>query len=247
MSNRQPSDRFGEVRQGEEDRTLVVFRRPLDHTAAKVWAAITAPAQRAVWAPGVRFEPAADARFDIWFGDECEGPSHVSGRVDPYVPQTSLGLGSMCFELSPAGRGSVLVFSDILWFDDKRTKVEFANAVLAGWHRFLDTLEMWLDEGVSALALKEPNYAKIDVPGRDALNSLPAFESGRGRTVQIGYVNPNGQKCHGHRRRSGNLPGQKAYKLECLNCGCFYGANGCDVHLRKCPDCGGGADGIWYQ
>lgn len=171
MSRRQPSNRFGEVCLGDDDRTQVVFRRPLDHPAEKVWAAITAPAQRAVWVPGIRFEPAADARFDIWFGDECEGPSHVSGRVDPYVPQTSLGLGSVRFELSPAGRGSVLVFSDILWFDDKRTKVEFANAVLAGWHRFLDTLEIWLDEGVSALDLEEPDYATVDVPGRDALDA----------------------------------------------------------------------------
>ena len=168
MSRRQPSARYGEVR-SDGDRTLVVYRRPLNHPAANVWAAITEPAQRAVWVPGLRFEPAADAPFDIWFGDECEGPSHVSGRVDPFVPPVRLGLGSMRFELAAAADGCVLTFSDVLWFDDKYTKVEFANAVLAGWHRFLDTLEIWLDEGVSALDLKEPDYAKVDVPGREAL------------------------------------------------------------------------------
>ena len=170
MSGRQPSNRFGKVRTDGE-RTLVVFRRPLGHPVAKVWAAVTEPAQRAVWVPGIRFEPVADARFDIWFGDECEGPSHVSGRVDPYVPPKRLGLGAMRFELAAEDGGCLLTFSDVLWFDDKRTKVEFANAVLSGWHRFLDTLEIWLDEGVSALDLKEPDYLKIDVPGRDALSS----------------------------------------------------------------------------
>ena len=168
MSDRQPLNRFGDVRT-DGDRPLAVYRRPLSHSVAKVWAAITEPAQRAVWVPGIRFEPASDAPFDIWFGDECEGPSHVSGRVDPFAPPTRLGLGSMRFELAPVDDGCVLTFSDVLWFDDKRTKVEFANAVLAGWHRFLDTLEIWLDEGVSALDLKEPDYARIDVPGRDAL------------------------------------------------------------------------------
>ena len=63
----------------------------------------------------------------------------------------------------------MLEFSDVLWFDGKRSNVDFANAVLAGWHRFLDTLEIWLDEGVAALDLKEPDYAAVDVRGRDAL------------------------------------------------------------------------------
>ena len=52
------------------------------------------------------------------------------------------------------------------WFDDKRTKTAFANAVLGGWHQFLDRWEIWLDEGRADLRLKEPDYAGIDVPGR---------------------------------------------------------------------------------
>jgi len=66
----------------------------------------------------------------------------------------------------------VVHFSDVLWFDNKRTKVEFANAVLAGWHRFLDTLEIWLNEGRPALDLPEPDYAKVVVEGRDSLGGL---------------------------------------------------------------------------
>ena len=112
-----------------------------------LWRAITEPAERAVWAPGLRFDPAPEARFDIWFGDECEGPSHVSGQLSNYRPPHSVALGSISVELASAPGGSVVHFSDVLWFDGKRTSIDFANAVLAGWHRFLDTLEIWLDDG----------------------------------------------------------------------------------------------------
>ena len=61
------------------------------------------------------------------------------------------------------------------------------------------------------------------------------FRSGGGKTVQIGYVNNNRQKCLGHRGRPGNKNGQKAYKMHCLVCEHVYGANGCDVFERQCP------------
>lgn len=168
---RRPSDGFGAIRSGEDGHTRVVFRRALSHPVDKVWAAIAEPAERAVWVPGIRFEPKTGARFDIWFGDACEGPSHASGRLDPFERPARLGLGSMRFKLDAAPDGCVLEFSDVLWFDGKRSNVDFANAVLAGWHRFLDTLEIWLDEGVAALELDEPDYAAVDVRGRDALGS----------------------------------------------------------------------------
>ena len=69
------------------------------------------------------------------------------------------------------------------------------------------------------------------------------LRSGKGKTNQICYVNRNRQKCLGHRgRKSCNHCGQTVYKLECLCCGHVYGANGCDVHLRRCPnpECQGG-------
>lgn len=169
-SERRPTDGFGTVRADEDGHTRVIFRRPLSHQVDKVWRAIAAPDERAVWVPGIRFEPESDARFDIWFGDACEGPSHASGRLDPFEPPTRLGLGSMLFRLKTVPDGCLLEFTDVLWFDGKRPNVDFANAVLAGWHRFLDTLAIWLDDGVAALDLKEPDYSVVDVPGRDALS-----------------------------------------------------------------------------
>ncbi|MDE0421384.1 MAG: hypothetical protein OXK76_10945 [Gammaproteobacteria bacterium] len=168
-SPRAPSANFGEVRRHGERQLAVVFRRRLGHAPARVWSAIAEPVERAVWVPGIRFEPAVDVRFDIWFGDACDGPAHVSGRIEVFEPPTRLQLGSMQFALAPDDGGCLLEFTDLLWFDGTRSRVDFANAVLAGWHRFLDTLEIFLDEGVAALDLPEPDYAAIDVPGRDSL------------------------------------------------------------------------------
>ncbi|NTU72802.1 hypothetical protein HGB07_01345, partial [Candidatus Roizmanbacteria bacterium] len=73
------------------------------------------------------------------------------------------------------------------------------------------------------------------------------FKSGNTPTTQIGYVNKNKQEVLGTRGKSGNLPGQKSYKVRCLSensegkvCRNIYGANGCDLHIRKCTKCQGG-------
>ena len=160
----------------------VFFERHLVHSVEKVWAAIAEPEQRAAWVPGIQFEPTLGARFDIWFGDECDGPSHASGTIGACEPLRLLQVGSIRLELTPGGPSGpsrsgrsgrsgkercLLRFSDVLWYDEKRTKRQFANAVLAGWHQFLDRLELWLDDGQVALRLPEPDYSTIDVPGRE--------------------------------------------------------------------------------
>jgi hypothetical protein len=64
------------------------------------------------------------------------------------------------------------------------------------------------------------------------------------RTTEIGYVNRNGQTVI----RATGLPGtdhlQRVYVLRCGKCGDEYGANGSDIHGRKCPSCGGGQPGL---
>jgi hypothetical protein len=73
-----------------------------------------------------------------------------------------------------------------------------------------------------------------------------SFKSGSTPTTQIGFINRRNQKCLGHRDIPGNDHLQKAYKLECLNCGQKYGANGSDIFQRRCPGCQQGAPGIAY-
>ena len=73
-----------------------------------------------------------------------------------------------------------------------------------------------------------------------------AWKSGDGPSTEIGYLNMNGQQCCGHRGVAGTDHLQKAYKVECTCCGFVYGANGSDLHERKCPECQGGAPGIRF-
>lgn len=72
------------------------------------------------------------------------------------------------------------------------------------------------------------------------------FKSGNTTTTTIGYVNRNGQMNRGHRGKAGNAHFQLAYKMYCKHCRAEYGANGADIHLRKCPVCQGGAAGIEF-
>jgi hypothetical protein len=73
------------------------------------------------------------------------------------------------------------------------------------------------------------------------LGILPAMGKG---TTEPGYRNRNGQVVV----RGTDLPGtdhfQYVYVLRCGGCGHEYGANGSDIHLRKCPNCQGGAPGL---
>lgn len=72
------------------------------------------------------------------------------------------------------------------------------------------------------------------------------FRSGKGESAQIGAVNRNAQQVLGHQGLKGTDHGQRAYGVHCQQCGHEYGANGSDLHERKCPACQEGAPGIPY-
>ena len=80
----------------------------------------------------------------------------------------------------------------------------------------------------------------------DQVTTSSEFRDGGGRTVKIGYVNVKGQECQGHRGQAGTDHNQLAYRMECRHCSHIYGANGSDVHRRKCPECQGGAASIAF-
>jgi hypothetical protein len=65
-------------------------------------------------------------------------------------------------------------------------------------------------------------------------------------TTDVGYENGNRQTVLRQTSLSGNLPGQRVYVLKCRNCGHQYGANGCDIHLRRCPHCDVGQPGLAF-
>jgi hypothetical protein len=65
-------------------------------------------------------------------------------------------------------------------------------------------------------------------------------------TTKTGYVNRNGQLVIRDTGLPGTDRGQRVYQMACGKCGHVYGANGTDIHERRCPQCGGGAEGLKY-
>jgi hypothetical protein len=66
-------------------------------------------------------------------------------------------------------------------------------------------------------------------------------------TTKTGYVNKQRQVVIRNTGRHGTDHLQYIYTLGCSDCGCIYGANGSDIHERKCPKCQGGAAGLKQQ
>jgi hypothetical protein len=104
------------------------------------------------------------------------------------------------------------------------------------------------DAQVEAKRLNGVNAAagsRYVVVGSRLIRALP---SEPGATTRKGFLNPNGQVVV----RATGLPGtdhlQRIYVLLCTQPGCGheYGANGSDIHERRCPECQGGASGLRY-
>ena len=159
------SERLGNVGRDDDGNTFVRFERRLPFPVASVWRAITDPARLASWFPGFAFEPERGGRYTIHFGGDCEGPADVEGPVVAYDPPNALQCGTIRWELEAADAGCRLTFSDVLQFQDGRSATEIADAVLGGWHRYLDLLEQSLS-GAPDLDTPEPDYSRLDVPGR---------------------------------------------------------------------------------
>ena len=160
-------ERLGTVGRDDDGNTFVRFERRLAFAVDDVWRAVTDPARLASWFPGFAFEPERGGRYTIHFGGDCEGPADVEGTVVDYDAPHVLQCGTIRWELGAAGPGCRLTFSDVLQFQDGRSQAEIANAVLGGWHRYLDLLEQSLS-GAPDLDTPEPDYAQLDVPGRPA-------------------------------------------------------------------------------
>jgi hypothetical protein len=64
------------------------------------------------------------------------------------------------------------------------------------------------------------------------------------RTTVPGFVNQNRQKVVARTGfPSASFAGQIIYKVVCGDCRAEYGANGCDLHARRCPMCQEGVAG----
>jgi hypothetical protein len=63
-------------------------------------------------------------------------------------------------------------------------------------------------------------------------------------TTQTGFINSNGQITIRNTGTPGTDHNQFVYQIACSRCGHVYGANGSDIHERKCPACQEGRPGL---
>ena len=162
-----PSDQLGSVGQLPDGRFFVLFERQTRHPIDKVWQAITDPTRLQAWFPELRLQAEPGGQFSIWFGDGCDGPADVSGTVTEFDPPHVLQYGDMRFELVSTPTGCLIKFSDILHFDRGRTPGEVTDSVLAGWHKFMDGLQAYLNGSPIDRSRPEPDYRNLRPSGRE--------------------------------------------------------------------------------
>jgi hypothetical protein len=117
------------------------------------------------------------------------------------------------------------------------------------WNIPIDSLkdekeyEFWLDRLQSVCDAAGVLPTVFDAA---AFHAGKTMGTGKSPTTRIGYVNKNGQVVIRNTGLSGTDHGQAVYQLGCSHCGAVYGANGTDIHERKCPKCQDGRQGLEY-
>jgi predicted RNase H-like nuclease len=105
-------------------------------------------------------------------------------------------------------------------------------------------------EAVAPAVVTAPSYeARPAKPASRDADHDPVLRMVRrpGATVQIGYINRNGQTVVSATGLHGTDHGQSIYVLRCGHCHHEYGSNGSDNFQRKCPNCQHGAAGLPYK
>jgi hypothetical protein len=99
------------------------------------------------------------------------------------------------------------------------------------------------DGRVTVAALENP---VTPPPIAAMLSAARPHRAGGARTTEPGYENRNSQTTIRSTGLVGTDHGQYIYVLRCGSCSHEYGANGSDIHIRRCPLCQGGRPGLPY-
>jgi uncharacterized protein YndB with AHSA1/START domain len=140
----------------DDNRAMLRFERRLAAPVARVWRAVTDPAELAHWFP-TQVEGEIEAGGALRFHFEnmpLDAPDSMEGRVTDFEPPRVFafywGEDHLRFELAPEGDAACrLRFTVAL---DAREK---AARDAAGWHQCLDGLERRLGGAASAQAMPD--------------------------------------------------------------------------------------------
>lgn len=171
MKQRRHSD-DGWLEEDSDKRIKVLFQRELPVSPGVLWQALTDGKALSVWFPEISLQPHKSGEFRIWFNRDHSGTPDVVGVVSEFDPPNCLVLGSMRFLIHPVADGCELTFSDILYFVGERSNEEIAEAVLGGWHAYMDRLIGFVSLG-TLIESSEPQYKDQIVKGRELLAGAP--------------------------------------------------------------------------
>jgi uncharacterized protein YndB with AHSA1/START domain len=122
-----------------DGRPAVRCERRLDHSAERVWRAITDPEELRRWSPAVprwRLEPGEE-----FTSEDVEGTGRIVEVDPPRLLAYEWGDDSFRFELEPDGDGCRLVFTHV--FDDRARGAQTA----AGWELYFTRFDVHLAGG----------------------------------------------------------------------------------------------------
>lgn len=97
----------------------------------------------------------------------------------------------------------------------------------------------------------EKSYGKVFEVGKDGLVTIWDYvetqiynfkESFTMKSTDLNYLNKNNQRNIGKTNEKGTDHCSVLYMMRCEDCKHEYFANSTDIHLKKCPNCQGGAD-----
>lgn len=140
----------GTVRRLAGGRVEIRFERRFAHGPAKLWRALTDPAELRGWRFPAVVELDLTPGATVWFHPTPEQlerfgvpPDPVAGRVvaadPPRLLEYTWGTETLRWELTPDGDGCLLVFRNTI--DDAGA----GPAVAGGWHAGLELLDAVLD------------------------------------------------------------------------------------------------------
>ncbi len=168
----------------------------------------------------------------IWPFDGWAAPERVSVLAEVYP---RLWSGDYPNDARTADQQDA--FAVASWLRDAGADGRLAAALSPGLGD--DMKRLARHEGWILGILRDERLPKSAAPESSALKD----RSNRGTTIP-GYINRNGQVVIGPTGLPGTDHNQKVYHLRCSGCGLNYGANGSDIHQRRCPACGKGKPGL---
>jgi len=173
MSRRQeyaPGPARGATIDKDGDKWTLVLVRELKHPPAKVWSALTDPAQLREWAPfdSDRNLGTVGTATLSTFGAPHVTQTHVKRADAPRVLEYDWGGGDIRWELEPRGGGTHLT----LWAQIDRRWIAMGAA---GWHICIDVMDHLLD-GQPIERIAGPEAMKFD--GWQRLNKEYAVQFG---------------------------------------------------------------------